>query len=70
VKIAEILKLYLAIKGVTIREFGKEIGISGSTVSRITNGGVMDLYTYLKLNSWLFGETNHPGIVRSKCQKN
>lgn len=52
--IGELLKLWMAVEGIKVRDLAAEIGVSASTVSRITRGESMDAATMLKLIRWLF----------------
>jgi transcriptional regulator with XRE-family HTH domain len=54
--IGELLKLWLAVEGVGVRDFAADVGISAATVSRITRGEAMDSATMLKLITWLFNK--------------
>ena len=52
--IAELLRLYLAVNHIGVREFAKTVDISPATVSRITRGEQIDAATMLKMIRWLF----------------
>jgi transcriptional regulator with XRE-family HTH domain len=54
--IGKLLKLYLAVEGIAVRDFAAELGVSAATVSRITRGEQVDQNTMLKLMTWLFGK--------------
>ncbi|WP_208300367.1 helix-turn-helix domain-containing protein [Prosthecobacter fusiformis] len=46
-----------------LRSVAQEIGeISASTLSRIEQGGVPDLETYLRITKWLGIQTEHQGL--------
>ena len=52
--IGKLLKLYMAVEGLSVRDTAKAIGVSASTISRITSGKSIDAATMLKLINWLF----------------
>jgi transcriptional regulator with XRE-family HTH domain len=42
----------------SVRDAGRQIGISHSTVARITLGGTPDIESYLRVVKWLEGKEN------------
>lgn len=50
--LSEMLRLYRTVKGLTIRQFAPQIGISIATLSRVERGHEMDLETFSKLLTW------------------
>ena len=52
-KLGNILKKWRIIEQITIREAGKQMGISAATLSRIENGETMDGATLAKILSWM-----------------
>ena len=42
----------------SVRNFGKEIGISGATFSRLTHGKEPDVNTFLKVCDWMQMESS------------
>ncbi len=54
-KIGQLLKFYMAMREISVRELAEDIGISAATISRITRGEVCDLATHLKITKWLWG---------------
>lgn len=54
--ISQLLRLYMRVNEIGMRELGPEIGISAATVSRITRGESVDGLTMLKLINWLFND--------------
>lgn len=54
-KFGELLKLWMSVKEITVRELAKDIdGISSSTISRICNGECVDAETLITLIQYFF----------------
>jgi len=54
VVIGELLKLYREEASLGVRAFGREIGLSAATISRIERGEEMSAHSQLLLMNWLF----------------
>lgn len=53
-RLGKIFKDYRYANKLGVREFGKELGVSTATVSRIENGKPPDFGTLKKIIAWLF----------------
>jgi transcriptional regulator with XRE-family HTH domain len=57
IPINQMLALYRAQNGYTVRELAKRLGIDYSALSRIEHGRRVDAETQIKLIAWVFGLT-------------
>ena len=55
-KLAQLLSLYIRVNNIPLRTLADEIGTSASTLSRLANGGAMELETWLKIQAWLLSK--------------
>lgn len=53
-RVGDMLKFYMAVKEIGVRDLARDIGVSAATISRVTRGEDVDLNTYFKLNQWLW----------------
>jgi transcriptional regulator with XRE-family HTH domain len=54
VRIGELLKKWRILNERTLRDLGKEIGVSAATLMRIEQGHAVDSATMVALIDWLF----------------
>lgn len=54
--IAELLRIYMAVVDVRVRDLAKQIGVSPATISRVSRGEKIDSKTMLLVINWLFQE--------------
>lgn len=52
-RLGMMLNLYMASRGIGVRELGRMLGVSAATVSRITHGKQIDLATGVRLWMWM-----------------
>lgn len=53
-RLGDALACYRFVRGLTVREVGAELGVSGSTISRLENGGGLpDGPTCARIFAWL-----------------
>jgi hypothetical protein len=67
--ISQLLRLYMRVNEIGMRELGPEIGISAATVSRISRGESVDGLTMLKLINWLFKDRSTQRGKKAVTQK-
>ncbi len=51
--LANMLRCYLAMERLSIRDLAPRIGVSPSTLSRVASGTAMDADTLLKIVNWM-----------------
>jgi transcriptional regulator with XRE-family HTH domain len=59
-RLGDLLRLYRAAKGLTVRELAPTIGISPSTLHRIERGHAIDAATLLRVLTWLLATEPTP----------
>ena len=59
-RFGDMLRIYLAAKNISMRDFAKYTGISLSTISRICSGEEFETKTLLKLLNWMLEDKANP----------
>ena len=57
-RLGPLLRLHRNVRDIGLREFAREVGISHATLSRIERGYLMDIATWLKIQTWLLSEVS------------
>ena len=55
-RFGRMLHLYRTVQGQTLRDMAASTGISCSTLMRIEHGEAFDVATWMRLQTWLFGQ--------------
>ena len=61
-RVGRVLQVYRTVHEISLRNLGKQMGVSASTLCRIERGdGVADWPTMWKILTWLCAETRESG---------